>query len=536
MEEAEDKLSNLPKFILHNILSRLLSEDAARTSVLSKTWLDTWYTFPYLCFCESDFITEIQPTEDIPRKSKDFIEYVKSRLLWFWDRRLAIKEFYFAIRDLRCMPNDLDLCLKLVGESGVEILSICLPKYSSMISQDEKGGRGECYYVLPKGVIEIKSLTKLMFKGGIRVDQAFMNHSIKSFFSLRELHLLEVVLKDEQAIECLISCCPLIEVITLMLLSGSMKSLSIHGLKKLNTVYVDGIKEVYIDESNSSLKSLYYCHDYLSIPIFKIDFIQCCKYLKELLLSLYDTTIITEKWFLEILPKFPFLETLEIWNCILSETINISSVQLKYLSVSDCSNLKVVNIDAPNLLTCNLKGFIGSKPIISFLNNISTQLQLRLSISIYDFDIFYVRELLQNIKPQNVFISLSLSISCSEGAPRPVFLDIPSPPPSIKHLDLDIEIHSEINETLYSDIADFLLLCFVPEYISWNNIYNLETKQFVEFFFETLRRKKDVTKCCWRDLKEAKVEVTRFIIDDGTMLKSLPNYSTRGNIIFMKDM
>ncbi|PNX82638.1 F-box/LRR-repeat protein, partial [Trifolium pratense] len=41
MEEAEDKLSNLPKFILHNILSRLLSEDAARTSVLSKTWLDT---------------------------------------------------------------------------------------------------------------------------------------------------------------------------------------------------------------------------------------------------------------------------------------------------------------------------------------------------------------------------------------------------------------------------------------------------------------------------------------------------------------
>ncbi|CAJ2663672.1 unnamed protein product [Trifolium pratense] len=51
MEEAEDKLSNLPKFILHNILSRLISEEAARTSVLSKTWLDTWYTFPCLCFC-----------------------------------------------------------------------------------------------------------------------------------------------------------------------------------------------------------------------------------------------------------------------------------------------------------------------------------------------------------------------------------------------------------------------------------------------------------------------------------------------------
>ncbi|XP_045792020.1 FBD-associated F-box protein At5g18780-like [Trifolium pratense] len=469
MEQAEDKLSILPKFILHNILSRLPEEDAYRTSVLSKAWLETWYTFPILCFYNIELITE--------SKSKDLIEYVKSRLLRFWEQRLAIKEFNFSIIDiLGCMSNDFDLCLKLVSESGVEVLDVCFPKYSSMISQDEKGRRGECYYVLPKGVIEIKSLTKLVLEGGIRVDEALRNHSIK-FFSLRELHLLEVVLKDGQAIECLISCCPLIEVITLMLLSGSMKSLSMRGLKKLKTVYVDGIKEVYIDEANSSLKSLYYCHDYMSIPIFKIEFIQCCKFLKELLLSLYDTTIITEKWFLEILPKFPFLETLEIWNCILSETINISSVQLKYLRVSDCSNLKVANIDAPNLLTCNFKGFNGSKPIISFLNNISTQLQLCLSISIYDFDIFYVRELLQNIKPQNVFISLFLSISCSEGAPRPVFLDIPSPPPSIKHLDLDIEIHSEINETLYSDIADFLLLCFVPEYISWNN---LETKQFVE--------------------------------------------------------
>ncbi|XP_045787609.1 F-box/FBD/LRR-repeat protein At1g13570-like [Trifolium pratense] len=520
MEEAEDKLSNLPKFILHNILSRLISEDAARTSVLSKTWLDTWYTFPYLCFCDFDFITEsIQPTEDLPRKSKDFIEYVKSRLLWFWDRRLAIKEFYFAILDLRCVPNDLDLCLKLVVESGVEILSICLPKDGS-ISQDEKGRGGECY-VLPKGVIEVKSLTKLMLEGGIRVDQAFMNHSINKFFSLRELHLLHVLLEDKQAIERLISCCPLIEVIILMLLSGSMKCLSMHGLQKLKTVYVDGIKEVYIDEA-SSLKSLYYCHDRLNTP-FKIDFIHC-KYLKELLLCFNGNTIITEKWFLELLPKFPFLETLEIWHCILSDTINISSVQLKYLKVSDCSNLKEANIDAPNLLSCGFDRFNGSKPIISFLN-MSTQLQVRLSILIDDFDVFYVREVLQNIKPQNVFISLSLSIFHNYvDAPKLELLDIPSPPPSIKHMDL--YILSEINETFYSDIVDFLLLCCVPETISWdldtciNPIHS--SKAFVEFFYETLRRRKDDTKCWWRD--------ARSTTNYGTMLESLPNFPAQSNI------
>ncbi|CAJ2663642.1 unnamed protein product [Trifolium pratense] len=476
MEEAEDKLSNLPKFILHNILSRLISEEAARTSVLSKTWLDTWYTFPCLCFCDLDFINEIQPTEDIPRKSKDFIEYVKSRLLWFWDRRLAIKEFYFAILDLRYMPNDLDLCLKLVGES-VEILSICLPKYGS-ISQDENGqGRGECY-VLPKGVIEVKSLTKLMLEGGIRVDQAFMNHSINKFLSLRELHLLHVLLEDKQAIERLISCCPLIEVIILMLLSGSMKCLSMHGLQKLNTVYVDGIKEVYIDEAALSLKSLYYCYDHRLNTPFKIDFIHL-KYLKELLLCFNGTTIITEKWFLELLPKFPFLETLEIWHCILSDTINISSVQLKYLRVSDCSNLKEAKIDAPNLLSCGFEGFHRSKPIISFLN-MSTQLQVRLRISIDDFDVFYVREVLQNIKPQNVFISLSLSIFHNYGVdgPKLELLDIPSPPPSIKHMDL--YILSEVDETFYSVIVNFLLLCCVPETISWVLDTCINPQAFVE--------------------------------------------------------
>ncbi|XP_045821790.1 FBD-associated F-box protein At5g56370-like [Trifolium pratense] len=544
MEQEEDKLSNLPKKILHNILSRLPEDDANRTSVLSKAWLETWYTFPILCFSDFDFITEstqpkediadtkitlmfFQPVEDLSRKSKDFIEYVKRRLLRFWDHGLPIKEFAFMILDLLCMSEDLDFCLKLVAESGVEVLDLCFPDPSFV--KDEKD-RSECY-VLPKGVIEVKSLTKLVLAGDIRVDQAFMNHSIK-FFSLRELHLLHVVLEDEQAIERLISCCPLIEIITLMLSGGSMKSLSMHGLQKLNTVYVDGIKEVYIDEA-SSLKSLYYCYDCWNAP-FKIDFIQC-KYLKELLLCLNSTTIITDKWFLEIFPKFPFLETLEIWNCILSETINISSVQLKYLHVYDCSNLKEANIDAPNLLSCKFDGFNGSKPIISFLN-ISSQLEVHLSVSIddrdEDLDVFYVRELLQNIKPENVLISLSLFIYHFSDAPKQVFLDIPSPPPSIKHMDLFIL--SELNENWYSSDVDFIRLCCIPETISWNLDNCDSSKAFVEFFYETLRRRKDDTKCWWRDLKEAKV--TRSTTDEGTMLKSLPKYSTQQNIMFRKDI
>ncbi|MCI16453.1 F-box/LRR-repeat protein, partial [Trifolium medium] len=154
------------------------------------------------------------------------------------------------------MSKDVDLWLKLVSESGLEVLDLCFPDGSR---QDEEG-RGECY-VLPKGVIEGKSLTKLALMGGIRVDPAFMNHSVK-FFSLRVLSLWSVVSGYEKAIEHLISCCPLIEHITLKCCSvliprgtanrilqsdtdGVMKSLSMHGLQKLKTVDVQGIQEVY---------------------------------------------------------------------------------------------------------------------------------------------------------------------------------------------------------------------------------------------------------------------------------------------------
>ncbi|MED6186519.1 hypothetical protein PIB30_067416, partial [Stylosanthes scabra] len=45
-----DRISDLPKIILHDILSRLPDKDVARTSVLSKAWHETWSTFPILTF------------------------------------------------------------------------------------------------------------------------------------------------------------------------------------------------------------------------------------------------------------------------------------------------------------------------------------------------------------------------------------------------------------------------------------------------------------------------------------------------------
>ncbi|MCH82224.1 F-box/LRR-repeat protein, partial [Trifolium medium] len=178
MEQEEDRLSNLPKIILHNILLRLPEEDATRTSVLSKAWLETWYTFPNLYFWDFQFIGKsTQPVEDIvdtkvigmfpqPKKRNDFIDYVKSRLARFWKQGLAIKEFnlYVNCFELGYMSMDVDLWLKLASESGLEVLDLC----NDIPDKDE--GQGE-FYVLPKSVIEAKSLTnQLVVDVEISVD------------------------------------------------------------------------------------------------------------------------------------------------------------------------------------------------------------------------------------------------------------------------------------------------------------------------------------------------------------------------------
>ncbi|PNY01969.1 putative F-box/FBD-like domain protein, partial [Trifolium pratense] len=280
-----------------------------------------------------------QPVEDLPGKSKDFIEYVKSTLLRFSDQKLVIKEFNLRVDwfEVSSMSMDVDICLKLASENGVQVLELSNGRYK--LEKDW----GDCY-VLPEKVIENQKLTKLSLVGGIRVDRAFTNHSIK-FFSLRELYLLNVHFEDEQSIENLISCCPLIEIIILIFDRDGMESLRMDGLQKLKTVYTDGIKELYIDEV-PSLESLYYC-GHLDTP-FKFDSIRC-QNLKELFLILNRTTIITNKWFLELFQKFRFLERLKLLCCETSETINISSGQLKFLRLSFGSNLKEANIDAPNL-------------------------------------------------------------------------------------------------------------------------------------------------------------------------------------------
>ncbi|XLS70255.1 hypothetical protein HN51_027120 [Arachis hypogaea] len=544
-----DQISGLPEAILHDILARLPDRDAATTSVLSKAWKETWFTFPILSICSNQFFRSQDVTVDNYIKLDKVIDYVGRKSLKLRDLGIVIKEFKLIMDyvDHKYMAHRVDLWMKMAIESGGEVLHLQLRipgGYVWRLSPDR------CYE-LPLSVIESKSLTKLVLMGGIRVEQAFLTHSIK-LYSVRIIKLYKLLFAHGGIIEHLISHCPLIEDLTVIdcavynpPISGippvfafsPVESLFLHGLHKLKKAYVQGMQEVYIDAPN--LESFRYCiHPYAS---FKLN-LDSCTNLRWLCLCNLMTIDIGDKWFLELFSKFPSLENLELDNCSMSQRINISSAQLKVLKLSYCSNLEELNIDARNLLSFAYEG--NNQPGLSFQKS-SNQLEIN-SFRVVDFrDLCSLRKSVENIKPQKIWASVSLFI-CWPVLIKPEqgALQVSSIPPTIKRLELQF---SPKNEAHYFPFMNYLLSSCCPNSISLSFHSYVHSKAFIEFLYEILMGRmggkchcsSSNTKCWWHALKIVKVICT-FKIDENadfkTMLDALPTCHADEKIGFILEL
>ncbi|XP_057736281.1 uncharacterized protein LOC130951601 isoform X3 [Arachis stenosperma] len=179
------------------------------------------------------------------------IGYVMRRLLKLREQSLKIKVFKLDMmpEHNKHMSHHFDLWMNMVSENHVEVLELCL-----LCSAPYHGPNRRAYrYDLPHCVFEVKSLTKLVLKGKIKLNQSFFNHSIK-LFSLRTLCLRELLLEDKGIIEHLISHCPLLEDLTVSCCLAYnrknpfgdiefVESLFLHGLQKLKEADIQGIQE-----------------------------------------------------------------------------------------------------------------------------------------------------------------------------------------------------------------------------------------------------------------------------------------------------
>ncbi|MED6135701.1 hypothetical protein PIB30_049102 [Stylosanthes scabra] len=325
----------------------------------------------------------------------------------------------------------------------------------------------------------------------------------------------------EGVMDHILSHCPLIEHLTLdnplslVDLHGSrtywVTSLSLHGLQKLKGAVVKGIQEVYIDAPN--LEKLCYCARNVDAPSFKLNLDRCTN-LRWLSLAYFRST---DEWLHELLYKVPFLDSLTLHDGALSERINISAPQLKYLKLSH-----------------HYDNYLKER--------ISNQLEVNAFIDLDRRHLYRLREFLQNIKPQKVLASLSLFIheQCAilEGL---AVLKVASSPPSIKSMRLCVSFD---NKAHYFLLMNWLLSCCFLETISFSLQSRFNMKPFIVYFYEMLMGNKKVKryccsrryKCWWHGLNIAKVthlERTYENVDDiKAMLNALQESDAEEFITF----
>ncbi|MED6159476.1 hypothetical protein PIB30_042674 [Stylosanthes scabra] len=539
-----DRISDLPKIILHDILSRLPHKDVARTSVLSKAWHETWSTFPILIFhgfsrgvflCREDRRDPLK-IEEHRRKVKSFLNSVDRTLVRFHHHGFAIKEFSLSMMFFhpQFISQRIDQWMKIVSQSNsIKVLKLDVGDRSfgfHPFSVDN------CYH-LPSDVLKAKSITKLELAGKIRMDKLFVNHRIR-FSMLQMLSLSNVYLGHEQAFDDLISGCPMIEDLTLEDCFG-LENVKIHDLPKLKSVKVSGARKIDVDVP--SLEYLHIGNDDIKLPC-NIN-IDKCRNLKVFILGAVSSIFVSNQWLLEIVNKFPFLERLELIGCVTSESIKISSFRLKVLSLGCSLGMKEVKIDAPNLESFRYFGTDHNIPAISFVN-CSDHLEFDAKFSIricLDFE--RLRAFLQNIEPRNVMASLTvimLHVSTEIVYNEDVLQDVGVHLPRIKQLDLSV---SEKSQEVCVLLVNGLFWSFRPAIVS----LKLEfcSKIFFKVLLEKLRCKDEEDGCCsssntmkcwWHDLKDVKVKSSPKkydnLIDCEELLDSISLYCPYGEISF----
>lgn len=203
---APDLLSDLPLSIIEGILTLLPIRDAIRTSVLSTKWRYRWARVPQLVF--DDKCVKFSQDKTI----------VETRLIKFITHALLLHNgpiHKFKARSLVLQGcADIDQWILFLSRNDVRELSLEL-------------GEGEWFRV-PSCLFSCKKLTHLELSR-CELDPP---PGFKGFWCLKTLNLQQVLVAPE-AIESLISSCPLLENLTLLYYDGLDLNINAPNLKFL---------------------------------------------------------------------------------------------------------------------------------------------------------------------------------------------------------------------------------------------------------------------------------------------------------------
>ena len=340
-----DRISQLPQQIIHHILFFMPTKDAARTSALSKSWLQAWNSLPRFDLKHSD-VTHYDPFNLFNGEEVDIDhEEMFSKFAKSVDETLLPLQLYKAIIPLFKLrvtvwhdkyASRIDNWLELAYRNHVQTLDL------NIRSKDNVKA-----YALPQTTFGVGSLAVLSLKGEkCKLDKNYFSYDMK-FICLRELSLDEVDV-DSLTIKKILKCCPLLEALTIIMCT-KVKRVELVNVPKLKKANVQGVNKLRIEAPN--LEKLN-CSGDLA-PILNPNSIACNNVKEIEIASFY----LTKKMIREFDSKFPLLETLHLGIFFGRKEFKFSSHRLKSLSLSPGpEKLTTVEIDCENLNSFKYNG------------------------------------------------------------------------------------------------------------------------------------------------------------------------------------
>ncbi|KAK4353366.1 hypothetical protein RND71_028884 [Anisodus tanguticus] len=203
-----DRLTDLPINVIHQIQEHMSIEDAARMSVLSRTWRYIWASNPKLVF-DTKFCTK--------RTSSNTIDIISTILL---QHHGSVKTFLVDISVIHSSQHSVvDRWMLFLSRNGLVDLSL------------QKQNSGSAPYKLPSYVYDV-GLERLVLSNSIFRPLC----SFRGFHKLRQLNLMRVAFELDVATSSL--WMPSLEILQFTQCSG-LRFLNIYA-PKLNCLYLSG--------------------------------------------------------------------------------------------------------------------------------------------------------------------------------------------------------------------------------------------------------------------------------------------------------
>ncbi|GKV16032.1 hypothetical protein SLEP1_g26743 [Rubroshorea leprosula] len=492
MAGTEDRISDFPDEILHQILSFLPIKAATQTTVLSRRWKHILDSYPVVDFSQSSIFglryeyIQSQLDSDFSRKEwpqywetfEKFTKIVDDKLQKLCEYGIGIQKFKLSIALVDPeFDSFFDEWMDVVSEKHVRELDLLI-----MV------GGGGCY-VLPETIFASKCLTVLKISG---FNLTLVHPVTVDLHSLRTLTLKGVYL-DEDMLQNLISGCPLVEDLCLSfrreLMGDScvpfpfrIKMVNICGLFKLANLTIGMLSPGLVPTIKLSR-----CQDLRRVSLHQVNLKFCV--------------------FNDV--NFPQIEFISLSNITFNEVCKISSYRLKTLIIDGCRREEEkLNIFAPNLISVEHTYLVHYSILgfFKFLADLNADCNLKVCLYYVNGNLhipWYIG-LKEHLQKQKQTKTLEVFF----GHPCEIVFDWEEaeksncllPPHALNCLVLKCMSLKILSCLDFNAVMDSFFWCCRPQVLSTHT----QPRRFIKFLFKTLKNRENEGCCssseikCWR--------------------------------------